>query len=104
MKRALLVLGVVGSVASSLAAPSASSAAPASVDAALPCDTQSYTARGVVKVIADDRRTVTIAHETIPGYMNAMTMSFELTAASQLDGVKVGDRVQIGRASCRERV
>lgn len=34
-----------------------------------------------------------IHHEDIPGYMNAMTMSFEPGAPGQLDGLSEGDQV-----------
>lgn len=55
---------------------------------------QSYNARGVVRSIAADKHSVTIAHDAIPGYMGAMTMSFQLGATSQADGLAVGDRVR----------
>ena len=55
---------------------------------------QSFTARGVVRSIAADKRSITIAHEAIPGYMGAMTMSFEASTPSQLDGLAAGDHVR----------
>ena len=55
---------------------------------------QTYSARGVVKSIGADKRSITIAHEAIPGYMGAMTMSFEASTPSQLDGLAAGDHVR----------
>lgn len=52
-----------------------------------------YTARGVVRSFGKARRYVNIHHEDIPGYMNAMTMSFEPGAPGQLDGLSEGDQV-----------
>lgn len=52
-----------------------------------------YSTRGVVRSFGPERRFVNIAHADIPGYMAAMTMSFEPRTASQLAGVNVNDRV-----------
>ncbi|HEX3598087.1 MAG TPA: copper-binding protein [Polyangiaceae bacterium] len=54
---------------------------------------QSYAARGTVQSIAGDRKSVTIAHEAIPGFMPAMTMAFEARSPDQLAGLHEGDRV-----------
>jgi Cu/Ag efflux protein CusF len=56
---------------------------------------QTYTTRGTIKTMASDRSRVNIHHDDIPGYMNAMTMSFHPTAPAQLDGLQVGDRVEL---------
>ena len=39
------------------------------------------------------RASVTIAHEKIPSYMDAMTMSFDARDDRQLANVDIGDRV-----------
>ncbi len=52
-----------------------------------------YDARGVVKSFGPSRNFVNIAHEDIPGYMKAMTMSFEPRTTHQLDRIAVGDHV-----------
>jgi Cu/Ag efflux protein CusF len=54
---------------------------------------QSYSARGVVQSIAKDRSSMEIAHEAIPGFMPAMTMSFEARSPEQLSGLREKDRV-----------
>lgn len=54
----------------------------------------SYDARGVIKSFGPGRAYVNIAHEAIPGFMPAMTMSFEPgSAGAALDGLTVGDAV-----------
>ncbi len=53
---------------------------------------QTYSAHGVVQSIGADHRSVSIAHEAIPGYMGAMTMSFE-ASAEQLATLTVGEKV-----------
>lgn len=55
--------------------------------------TERYTTRGVLKSFGRARAYVNITHEDIPGYMLAMTMSFEPASATQLDGLAEGDRV-----------
>jgi Cu/Ag efflux protein CusF len=60
--------------------------------AALAADPQ-YTAHGVVKSFGPKHAYVNIAHEKIPGYMEAMTMSFEPRRPEQLDGLDVGAKV-----------
>lgn len=66
----------------------------ASFEEAIACGSETHSATGILKAASSDRRTLTIAHDAIPGYMGAMTMSFELGAASQADGLAVGDRVR----------
>lgn len=64
---------------------------PAVVSAQQPA---SYTARGVIRSISNDRLSARIAHEAIPGFMGAMTMSFETRSATQLQGFSAGDPVR----------
>jgi Cu/Ag efflux protein CusF len=52
-----------------------------------------YSARGVVKSFGPKRAYVSIAHEKIPGFMDAMTMSFESRSPEQLAGLEVGQKV-----------
>jgi Cu/Ag efflux protein CusF len=47
----------------------------------------------VQKVVVADRRVV-IAHEDIPGFMHAMTMSFEVRTPALLERVAPGERVR----------
>jgi Cu/Ag efflux protein CusF len=61
---------------------------------ALAAPTQ-YSTRGVVKGFGPKRAYVSVAHEKIPGYMEAMTMSFEPRRPEQLDGIDVGASVKL---------
>ncbi|MGH7965113.1 MAG: copper-binding protein [Candidatus Binatia bacterium] len=45
------------------------------------------------KVVADDRRVV-ITHDDIPGFMSAMTMSFEVKNPALLAHLAPGERVR----------
>lgn len=54
-----------------------------------------YTTRGTVRSFGKNRRYVNIAHEDIPGYMLAMTMSFEPADPAQLAALGEGDRVEL---------
>jgi Cu/Ag efflux protein CusF len=57
--------------------------------------TKQYSTKGVVKSFGPDRKFANIAHENIPGYMSAMTMSFEAKSADQLKDLAVGDKVAL---------
>jgi Cu/Ag efflux protein CusF len=49
-----------------------------------------------------DGTTVTIAHEKIEGFMEAMTMPFSAPDAKMVEGLKVGDRVAFSFQMNRE--
>lgn len=57
-------------------------------------DPKTYHATGTIRSFGPGRAYVNIAHEEIPGYMGAMTMSFWPHRVEQLDGLAVGDRVE----------
>ena len=52
-----------------------------------------YSARGVVLDVDAARSTVTVSHEAIPGYMDAMVMPFTVRDPEQISDVRPGDRV-----------
>ena len=52
-----------------------------------------YETRGVLRSFGPDRAYANIHHETIPGYMEAMTMSFEAKEAGPRAPFEVGQRV-----------
>ena len=54
---------------------------------------ESYRVRGTVEAVDVDARTVKIAHDAIPGFMPAMTMSFDVAAAELLEGLRPGASV-----------
>ena len=54
---------------------------------------QHYEAVGVIVSFMAEKKFVNIAHETIPGFMNAMTMPFEVKDTTLLHGFHEGDSV-----------
>jgi protein SCO1/2 len=52
-----------------------------------------YEAHGVLRNASKDRRKAVIAHEAIPGYMEPMTMEFEVRDSSLPEGLEPGDQV-----------
>jgi Cu/Ag efflux protein CusF len=59
-------------------------------------------ATGEIKALSDDGKTATIAHEKIEGFMDAMTMDFELPDPKLAEGLVVGDRVDFSFQMNRE--
>jgi protein SCO1/2 len=54
---------------------------------------QVFTVQGVIKELQPDGKTAVIRHEAIPGYMQAMTMPFEVRDTNLLRGLKPGDSI-----------
>lgn len=54
---------------------------------------QTYQVTGVIREIKPDRMTAVIAHEAIPGYMEAMIMPLPVKDPQELATLKAGDRV-----------
>ncbi len=54
---------------------------------------ETFRAQGVVKSFGPNRAYVNIAHDDIPGYMRAMTMSFAPNDAAQVKDLAPGDAV-----------
>lgn len=71
-------------------ARSAELATPAADGSAKP---PSWRARGVLESIDDGGRSVMIRHEAIPGFMRAMTMSFDVPRRELLGDLAKGDAV-----------
>jgi len=56
-------------------------------------DMSSFEARGVIKELGSDSRTVVVQHEAVAGYMPAMTMPFKVLDSNELAGLRAGDRI-----------
>jgi protein SCO1 len=54
---------------------------------------QVFQVRGVVQEVVAEKKKVRIEHETIPNYMEAMTMMFDVKDAKELAGLNPGDQV-----------
>jgi len=59
---------------------------------------QVFTVKGVIKELEPDGKTAIIRHEAIPGYMQAMTMPFEVRDTNLLRGLKAGDVISFNLA------
>ena len=55
---------------------------------------QTFAARGVVKELKADGRTVVLNHEAITNYMDAMTMPFHVRDPRLLEGIQPGMQVE----------
>jgi protein SCO1/2 len=55
--------------------------------------TQMFFVKGVVKELKPDGKTVIIDHETIPNYMEKMTMPFDVKDPKELAGLSTNDQV-----------
>lgn len=75
------------------APPAAEPSVPATAADRLPPGTQVYFVKGVVEEIKPGRREVIVKHEEIPGYMEAMTMPFDVRNPNELALVKPGDKI-----------
>ena len=88
---AALALALARCAASSATSGPAASASTATASAGA---AQRYSTVGRVRSVPPGRAFVSIAHQDVPGFMQAMTMDFEPTRPGQLDGLHVGDAVQ----------
>src|SRR5262245_4278487 len=61
--------------------------------AACPAGQTNYVVRGVVKEIRAGEHQLVIAHEEIPGFMDAMTMPFRVKDAEILTNVAAGAKI-----------
>lgn len=59
-----------------------------------PASVETYQATGVIKAFLPDGEHIRIAHEEIPGFMGAMTMSFAVEDTTLLQGIEVEDSVR----------
>jgi Cu/Ag efflux protein CusF len=74
-------------------APPAEEAAPAS-EAESQSEPERYESAGVIEAIDIAGGQVTLAHDDIPGFMNAMAMAFDVNPPSLLEGLTVGMEVE----------
>jgi protein SCO1/2 len=57
-------------------------------------DVKEYKLKGEIRKIEKESRQVTIHHQAIPGFMEAMTMPFHMEDASVLDDLRPGDEIE----------
>jgi protein SCO1 len=68
-------------------------ATPAAMPTATHTNVQVFQVKGVVVTVKPEEKIVRIRHEKIAGYMDAMTMPFEVKDANELTGLNAGDTV-----------
>lgn len=61
---------------------------------AAPDKSRRYEMRGMVMKVAPSHASFTVSHDSIPGVMDAMTMSFEVRRPQELEGVTAGTTVE----------
>jgi protein SCO1 len=68
-------------------------APPPAASASVTTNLQVYAVKGLVRELDPAHREVKIEHEAIPGFMEQMTMPFEVKDTNELAGLLVGDAV-----------
>ncbi len=58
-----------------------------------PSAAREFAVKGVIRRLEPGTGRVVIAHEAIPGFMEAMTMPFQTKPANSLDGFRAGDSI-----------
>jgi protein SCO1/2 len=66
---------------------------PAGTSAVSATNRQTYEVKGVVREVMPDGKRAKIAHEEIPGYMDAMTMLLDVKDTNELSGLQPGDNI-----------
>ena len=55
--------------------------------------TYRYEARGLIRRLPPDHKTIEVQHEEIPGFMPSMTMPFEVRDEKEITSLKLGDAI-----------
>ena len=55
--------------------------------------THRYEARGLIRRLPPDHKTIEVQHEDIPGFMPSMMMPFEVRDEKEIAGLKLGDAI-----------
>ena len=55
--------------------------------------TYRYEARGLIRRLPPDHKTIEVQHEDIPGFMPSMMMPFEVRDEKEITGLKLGDAI-----------
>jgi protein SCO1 len=61
--------------------------------AVIPCCAETHEISGLVVQVDHDHHTMTVSCKSVPGYMDAMTMPFDVRATKELDGIKPGTNI-----------
>ncbi len=55
--------------------------------------THHYEARGLIRGLPPDHKTIDVEHEDIPGFMPSMTMPFEVREPREFSGLQIGEAI-----------
>jgi protein SCO1/2 len=91
IREAILVLMTAALAAAGFACRQ--NAVPAPPGAAAPTNQHIYQVKGVIREIMPERRKLKIEHEAIPGYMEKMTMIFDVKDGKELAGLQPNEAV-----------
>ncbi|HTI98771.1 MAG TPA: SCO family protein [Dongiaceae bacterium] len=83
-------IALIAALAAAFNAPAADEVPPPDRDAAA---VRTFAGTGVVQEVGSNEQTIVIRHEAISNYMVAMTMPFQVKAATELAGVLRGDKI-----------
>lgn len=89
----LLVAALCGCNSGTSPSPAPPSTPPTNAIAA-PTNQQVYQVKGVIQQVIPEKKRARITHEQIPGYMEAMTMLFDVKDARELEGLQTNDVVE----------
>jgi protein SCO1/2 len=94
MRGSVLLFGIgLALAAGSCGKKSPEETAPSTVATAAQSTQQVFQVKGVVIELHPEEKSIRIKHEEIPGYMAAMTMSFDVRDTNELVGLEAGDTV-----------
>lgn len=71
-------------------------------DSSVAAHFETYEVRGVLESATDDSTYLTIHHEPIPGYMDAMTMPFVVADTARVPAIAAGDTITFRLASTEQ--
>jgi protein SCO1 len=93
VRNTLAIAGILALVGSLISCGRRADAPGAASDVAPVPGARTFYVKGVIKEIKPDGTTAIVNHETIPGYMMAMTMPIEVKDPAELSSVQPGDEI-----------
>src|SRR6476620_5547051 len=73
--------------------PSGTGKEPATPASTTSTNLRTFQVKGIVIEVTPEQKSVKIKHEDVPGYMQAMTMPFDVHDTNELAGLEPGDSV-----------
>ena len=92
LNRSVVAMGLCLAVVE-CAAPPAQNAAPTQPASQAPAAEQRYDMKGKVVSVDKSRKSLTVDHEAIPGFMGAMTMAYAVKDEHLIENLSVGQQI-----------